>query len=73
MNMLEDYPPRDGRFYDRLSTYEMFPESCPGRKELSFFIQIAELIKRVPIIGFESSSHSRELYLYPILTLQFLV
>jgi len=33
MNMLEDYPPRDGRFYDRLSTYEMFPESCPVTPE----------------------------------------
>ena len=30
LNQLSDYPRRDGRFYDRLATYEMFPESCPG-------------------------------------------
>merc|ERR1712131_446605 len=31
--MLTDYPRRDGRFYDRLATYEMFPESCPVTPE----------------------------------------
>ena len=32
LNILPDYPRRDARFYDRLSTYEMFPDSCPGFK-----------------------------------------
>ena len=31
MVVLPDYPRRDARFYDRLSTYELFPESCPGK------------------------------------------
>merc|ERR1711892_13845 len=33
LNILPDYPRRDARFYDRLSTYEMFPDSCPVRPE----------------------------------------
>ena len=29
----EDYPRRDDKFYDRLATYENFPESCPVSAE----------------------------------------
>ena len=29
----EDYPLRDDKFYDRLATYENFPESCPVSAE----------------------------------------